>query len=52
MVGVVKCAVKEKVRTLKKWLRHKTLETIMEYVIARNKAERVKRTAQNKKKNV
>ncbi|XP_076065285.1 uncharacterized protein LOC143039296 [Oratosquilla oratoria] len=42
----VKCAVKEKVKALRKWLRHKTLETRIEYVTSRNKAEEVKRTAQ------
>ena len=44
----MRIAVKKKVKSLRKWLRHKTPETRLEYVIERRNVDRLKRTLKEK----
>ena len=44
----MRLAVKKKTKSLRRWLRHKTPETRLEYVIERRNVDRLKRTLKEK----
>ena len=44
----MKVAVKKKTKSLRKWLRHKTPETRLDYVVERRNVDRLKRTLKEK----
>ena len=44
----MRVAVKKKIKSLRQWLRHKTPETRLEYVIERRNVDRLKRTLKEK----